>query len=484
MSRGCREVERRILRLLHGRETRTQLTQIHAHFLRHHLHQLNQILAHFVLVCGSLNKMAYANLVFRQTQNPNLILFNSMIKGHSVSGPFEESLCFFSLMKNRGIWPDEYTFAPLLKSCSSLGDLRLGEGVHAEILTSGFECYGSIRVGIVELYAVSGRMGEAKKVFDEMLQRDAIVWNLMIRGFCKMGDIDMGFYLFRQMSEKNIVSWNTMISCLSQSGWDSEALGLFREMQDHGFEPDEATVVTMLPICARLGAVDVGQWIHSNAKSSGLFGDVISVGNSLVDFYCKCGSLETAFQVFKEMAHKNVVSWNTMISGLAFNSKGELGVNLFEEMIGKGVNPNDATFVGVLACCTHAGLLERGRELFASMTVNHHLEPKIEHYGCVVDLLGRSGCIDEAHGLIRGMSVRPNAALWGAFISACRTHGKTELAEYAVKELIDLEPWNSGNYVLLSNIYAEEGKWDEVEKVRVLMRERSVKKVPGASMVR
>lgn len=386
-------------------------------------------------------------------------------------------------MKRRGIWPNEFTFAPLLKSCSNLGDLKMGQGVHGGVVCLGFERFSSIRIGLVELYASCGRMVEAQKAFDEMPHRAVIVWNLMIGGFCKIGDVDTGFYLFKRMSERSVVSWNLMISCLARSDRDSDAMEVFREMQGSGFEPDEATVVTMLPICARLGKVDVGQWIHSYADSSGLFQDFISVGNSLIDFNCKCGVLEKAFTVFKDMPRKNVVSWNAMISGLAFNGKGELGVDFFEEMISRGVNPNGATFVGVLACCAHAGLVERGWDLFRSMTSQHHVKPKLEHYGSMVDILGRSGRLSEAHELVCSMPMKPNAAIWGALLSACRTYEDMELAECAVKELIDLEPGNSGNYVLLSNIYAERGKWDEVEKVRVLMRGNSINKAPGQSMV-
>ncbi|KAI8026870.1 Pentatricopeptide repeat-containing protein [Camellia lanceoleosa] len=483
MSGSWREVERRILHLLHGCKTRTQLTQIHAHFLRHHLHQSNQILSHFISVCFSLHRISYANLIFHQTHNPNIFLFNSMIKGHSLSKPFQNSLQFFTIMKSLGIWPNEFTFAPLLKSCSNLLDLKMGQGVHKEVISVGFESFSSIRIGIVELYVSCGMMEDAMKVFDEMPHRDVIVWNLMIRGFCEIGDFEMGFRLFRQMSEWSVVSWNVMISSLARSGRENEVLEIFCQMQDNGFKPDEATVVSVLPVCARLEAVDIGQWIHSYAKSSGLYRDFISIGNSLVDFYCKCGILETAFTVFKDMPRKNVVSWNAMISGLAFNGKGELGVDLFEEMLSKDVKPNDATFVGVLACCAHAGLVQQGLDLFASMTTKHQIEPKLEHYGSMVDLLGRSGCVKEAHDLIRTMPMNPNATIWGALLSACCTHDKMELAESAVKELTDLEPWNSGNYVLLSNVYAKRGKWDEVEKVRALMMENRINKAPGQSMV-
>lgn len=406
-----------------------------------------------------------------------------MIKGYSLCGPSENSLLFFVHMKNREIWADEFTFAPLLKSCAGVCDPRLGRGVHGEVIVVGFEGFGSIRVGIIDFYTSCGRIEDAKKMFDEMLDRPAIVWNMMIRGFCKIGDIKMGVQLFGQMRDRTVISWNSIIAGLEQSGRDGDAMELFREMWDHGFEADDATVVTILPVCARLGAVDVGKWIHSYAKSSGLLQDFISVGNSLVDFYCKCGILENAWNVFNGMPHKNVVSWNAMISGLTFNGKGELGADLFEEMINKGVKPNDATFVGALSCCAHAGLVDRGHTLFRSMMADHKIEPKLEHFGCMVDLLARNGCVEEARDLLKTMPMKPNAVIWGSLLSAYRTIGNVEHAELAVKELIKLEPWNSGNYVLLSNIYAEDGRWDEVEKVRRLMKEKNIKKKPGQSMV-
>ncbi|MBA0803856.1 hypothetical protein Gohar_014023, partial [Gossypium harknessii] len=296
MSRASLVVERKILRLLHGQKTRCNLRQIHAHFIRQCLHQSNQILSHFVSVCGHLNKMDYANLVFLQNHNPNILLFNSMIKGYSLNGPFEEAVTLFSLMKAHGIFPDEYTFSPLLKACSGLSDVRIGQCIHGEVLRSGFELFGSVQVGVLELYSSSGRMEEAKKVFDGMSKRDVIIWNLMIRGFCKRGDVDLGLSLFRQMSERSVVSWNSMISYLAQSGRHSEALELFHEMRELGFQPDEATVVIVLPICAHLRDVNIGQWIHSYAESSKLYRNVISVGNALVDFYSKGGNLETALQ--------------------------------------------------------------------------------------------------------------------------------------------------------------------------------------------
>ncbi|VVA90584.1 unnamed protein product [Arabis nemorensis] len=484
MSRGLMEIERKLLRLLHGHNTRTRLPEIHAHLLRHFLHGSNLLIAHFISICGSLRYSDYASRVFAHIQNPNVLVFNAIIKCYSLVGPPLQSLSFFSSMKTRGIWADEYTYAPLLKSCSGLSDLRFGKCVHGEVIRIGLHRLGSIRIGVVELYASSGRMGDAQKVFDEMPDRNVIVWNLMIRGFCDSGDVERGLMLFRKMSERSVVSWNSMISSLSKCGRDREALDLFCEMIDQGFDPDEATVVTVLPISASLGVLDTGKWIHSTAESKGLVKDFITVGNALVDFYCKSGDLETATSIFRKMKQRNVVSWNTMISGSAVNGKGEFGIDLFDTMIEEGeVAPNESTFVGVLACCSYTGRVEKGEELFGLMTENFKLEPRTEHYGAMVDLLSRSGRIKEAFEFLKSIPVNANAAMWGSLLSACRSHGDIKLAEVAAMELVRIEPGNSGNYVLLSNLYAEEGRWEDVEKVRTLMKKKSLRKSTGQSTI-
>ncbi|PRQ59006.1 putative pentatricopeptide [Rosa chinensis] len=262
--------------------------------------------------------MNYANLIFQHTHNPNILLFNAMIKGFSLCHPFEKSVSIFSHMKRRGVWPNEYTFAPLLKSCSDISYYRVGQCVHGEVLRMGFKWFGSVRVGIIELYVTCGGWVMHRRCSMKCLK--------------EIGNVDTGLCLFWKMGERNVVLWNSMISCLAQCGRDSEALGFFNETWEQGFEPDEAIVVSVLPTCVRLGDVDDGKWIHSYADSKGLLQEVVSVGNSLVRIYCKRGDLDVASSVFEQMARKDVVSWNSLISGYAFNGRGVLGINLFEEM--------------------------------------------------------------------------------------------------------------------------------------------------------
>ncbi|CAA0815613.1 Pentatricopeptide repeat-containing protein [Striga hermonthica] len=442
------------------------------------------LLSHFVSVCASLDRMPYAARVFRQSPSPNILLFNAVVRGHSLRGPFLDSIAAYSIMKRRGIRPDEFTLASLLKACANLRHLSLGLGVHKETLALGYQRFGPVRIGLLELLVQCGRMAEALKLFDEMPHREAIAWNLMILGFSKIGDLEKGLDFFRRMEimgcERTTITWNTMISCLAQGNRDKDALELFREMTTMNCTPDEATLAVILPTCARLGKIDIGKWVHSYAESSGLSLKSVQVGNSLLDFYSKCGDIERALELFERMPRKNVISYNTMILGLGLNGECKHGIKLFEEMKASGgINPNDSTYVGVLTCCVHAGLVQTGKDIFGSI-----VEPKVEHYGCMVDLLGRVGCVREAYDLIRGMAVvEPSAALWSALLSGCRASGEKEIAERALNELIKLEPWNSGNYVLLSNMYADRGVWTGVEEVRARMRKNCVEKTVGQSVV-
>ncbi|KAJ0980606.1 hypothetical protein J5N97_008861 [Dioscorea zingiberensis] len=482
MSRSA--AERRVLHLLHGRETRVFVGELHAHILRLHLHLSTLLLSHFVSVCASLGRTSYAARLFLHSPDPDLLLFNSVLKAHSLSPSSSHlSLPLFSLLRRRSLLPDRLTFAPLLKSCSNLRHLLAGRAVHAATILAGFHSHAPVSIATLDLYSACDHLQDARKMFDEMPHRDTVVWNMMINAFCKRGDLSSGYCLFREMRDRNAVTWNSMISGFAKAGKDEDAMELFREMWACGVELDDATLVTVLPVCARLGALHVGRLIHEYAHRKALLKNAVNVANSLIDMYCKCGDLASASQVFDEMPRRTVVSWNTMINGLAFNGHGEDGLALFERMTGSGFRPNAGTFLGVLGCCTHAGMAERGRELFWSMSAEYGIEPEIEHYGCMVDLLGRCGLVREAHELIKTMPMSPSRATWGALLSSCRNYGDVDMAVVAAKELIEVEPWNSGNYVLLSNLYAEAGRWEDAEKVRLAMKEKNVQKAPGQSLI-
>ncbi|CAD5196228.1 unnamed protein product [Musa acuminata subsp. malaccensis] len=303
-SRENRGAKRRVLRLLHDRDTRVRLTKIHAHILHHHPHGSD-----LVSTCAAARRPSYALRLFRHLSSASLLLFGAAIKVLSlVAASAADAFRLFSL-RSRSLFPDRLTLAPLLKAATHLADLRLARSLHALTLSSGFASHPPVAVGVIELYAASGHRFDAQNFFDEMPRRDIIAWNLMINGFCRRGDVESAIGLFRWMSERSVVTWNSMIAGFARRGRDAVALQFFQEMWDYsGFEPDDATLAAVLPVCARSGNCDVGSKIHRYAERKGLLKDAVHVGNSIIDMYCKCGDLASAKSVFDQMPRKSAVN--------------------------------------------------------------------------------------------------------------------------------------------------------------------------------
>ncbi|KAL5549410.1 hypothetical protein UlMin_004641 [Ulmus minor] len=325
-------------------------------------------------------------------------------------------------------------------------------------------------------------MGDARLVFDKMSQRDVITWNIMITQLIKREDIEEAYGLFLQMPERNVRSWTLMITGFVRCGKPKKAIHLFLEMEKVGIKPNEVTVVAVLAACADLGDLFLGRRIHEYSNRSG-FGRNSRVSNTLIDMFIKCGCLDDAQTVFNKMEERTVVSWSAMINGLAMHGKAEEALRIFSEMIRVGMQPNEVTFIGLLHACSHMGLIDKGRQFFVSMTKEYGIVPRIEHYGCMVDLLSRAGLLQEAYEFILNMPIKPNGVVWGALLGGCKVHKNILLAEEAIKHLSELDPLNDGYYVVLSNIYAEAGRWEDTIRVRKMMRDRGVKKTPGCSSI-
>jgi pentatricopeptide repeat protein len=360
----------------------------------------------------------------------------------------------------------------------------LGPQLHSLILRAGLAASDAhVSASLVQVYCACGRLAAARSVFDEMLDRDVVAWNVMIAGYVKSGDLVGARELFDAMPERNVVSWTTLIGAYAQMKQPEEAVEVFRRMQvEEGIEPDGVALLSVLSACGDLGAVDLGEWVHMFVVRRGLF-QKIPLMNAIIDMYMKCGCIEKAVEVFEGMEEKSVVTWTTLIAGFALHGLGLQAVEMFRRMETENVVPNDVTFLAVLSACSHVGLTDLGRWYFNVMVSHYRMKPRVEHYGCMVDILGRAGCLMEAQDLVQEMPFKANAAIWGALLAAARTHGDTGLGEQALLHLIDLESHNSGNYILLSNIYAEQERWDDVSKLRKAMKERGLKNVPGASSI-
>lgn len=337
---------------------------------------------------------------------------------------------------------------------------------------------------MVDMYC--NKMGDvkmARKMFDEMPKRDTISWNVMISGYARVRDCNSARELFDEMPKSDVLSWNCLISCYVQNGFFSEALELFRKMQRfEEVRPNKITVTAVLPACGHLGALDLGRWIHGYIKRHFITSD-LQMSTALVDMYGRCGCIEDAQKVFEEARRKDTFLCSTMIEALSMHGMADEVFTIFNYMRIEGIKPNDITMVGLLKACAHQGLVEEGLRWFNTMEEELGLSPKLEHYGCIVDLIGRAGKLNDAHKLILNMPMQPSPVLWSSLLNACRIHGDVELAEKAGRHLIELEPDCCGNYVLLSNIYSTKRQQKDAESMWHLMKEKGIVKKPGCSSV-
>ncbi|PON86331.1 DYW domain containing protein [Trema orientale] len=468
--------------LLHSFNTPFELKQVHAHLIKTSVPLTFLPLTQVALVCALTPSFSYARRIFERVEEPDLFFWNSCLKAFAESDRPNDAVLLFYQLRQFDVFPNSFTLSFVLKACLHLLDVGNGRILHGYVEKLGFNSNLFLRNTIVHLYASSGEMADARLLFDKMSQRDVVTWNIMITQLIKREDIEGAYGLFLQMPERNLRSWTLMIAGYVQCGKPKEATNLFLEMEKVGLKPNEVTVVAVLAACADLGDLYLGSRIHEYSSRSG-FGKDVRVSNTLIDMYVKCGCLEDAQEVFNEMEERTVVSWSAMIQGLAMHGKAEEALRLFSEMIRAGVKPNWVTFLGLLHACSHMGLIDEGRNFFASMTRDYGIVPRIEHYGCMVDLLSRAGLLQDAHEFIKNMPIKPNGVVWGALLGGCKVHKNIALAEEAIRHLSELDPLNDGYYVVLSNIYAQAERWEDTAQVRKLMRDRGVKKTPGWSSI-
>eukprot|EP01018_Ginkgo_biloba_P036926 Gb_11578 [translate_table: standard] len=495
--------------------------------------------------CGSIKD---ARQMFDKMPRQNVVSVNAMIAAYTSDGLCQEALTLFYRMQQRGVQPDQYTFSSVLPACARLGALEHGKKVHEDIMRSGFQSNAFVGSSLIDMYVKCGSIENARKVFDQMLRRNVVSWNAMIAGYAQNGNfdealnlfgqmqlrgvkpdlvswsviiagyahsgnvdeavklfqkmpeqnvvsctamisgyaqnglVDDALKLFEQMPERNVVSWTAMITGYTQNGCFYEALEIFRQMQLTDMKPNSVSFASVLPACANLAALEHGHEVNEAIIRSGFQSDIF-VENALIDMYAKCGSIKDARKVFDKMCRKDAISWNAMIVGYAMHYCGKEALELFKEMQHSSIKPDRITFVGVLSACCHAGLVDDGRLYFDRMSQDYNITPTLDHYCCMVDLLGRSGHLDEAENFISKMPMEPDAAVWGSLLGACRVHTNVELGERVAERLFESDPKNAAHYVLLSNIYAAAGRWDDVEKVRKMMKDRAVKKMPGRSWI-
>ncbi|CAJ1966954.1 unnamed protein product [Sphenostylis stenocarpa] len=402
--------------------------------------------------------MNYAVRVFDRIEKPDTFMWNTMIRGFGMARQPEKAIDLFRRMQQGKCdvaVADTFTFSFILKIIGGLSSVTLGKQLHCSILKLGLQTHTYVRNSLMHMYGM-------------------------------VKDIETAHNLFEEIPNADLVAWNSIIDCHVHCRHYKQALHLFARMLRSGLQPDHATLVVILSACGAIGALDFGRRIHSSlVQQHTKLGDNTSISNSLIHMYAKCGAVGEAYHVFSSMKGKNVISWNVMILGLASHGNGEEALALFAKMVQQNVErPNDVTFLGVLSACSHGGLVNEGIQYIDIMGKDYSIQPTIKHYGCLVDLLGRAGLVEDACNLIKNMPVECNAIVWRTLLAACRLHGHVQLGEMIRKRLLELEPDHSSDYVLLANMYASTGQWSEMTKERGLMQQRRVRKPdPGNSFI-
>ena len=415
-----------------------------------------------------------------------VVAWNAMISGYVHHGFFLEALEMFRKMYLLGIQWDEFTYTSVLSACANAGFFKYGKQVHAYILRTeaspSLDFSLSVNNALVTLYWKCGKVDGARQVFNQMPLKDLVSWNAILSGYVNAGRIDEAKSFFKKMPERNLLTWTVMISGLAQNGFCEEALKLFNRMKLEGFEPCDYAFAGAIISCAWLAALEHGRQLHGQLVRLG-FDSSLSAGNALITMYAKCGVVEDAHYVFLTMPYVDSVSWNAMIAALGQHGRGAQALELFELMLKEDILPDRITFLTVISACNHAGLVEEGHHYFKSMSSLYGICPGEDHYARMIDLLCRAGKFSEAKDMIETMPVEPSAPIWEALLAGCRIHGNMDLGIQAADRLFELVPQHDGTYVLLSNMFATAGRWDDVAKVRKLMRDKGVKKEPGCSWI-
>lgn len=448
--------------------------EIHAYALRNtDLIQNSFVGSALVDMYCNCKKVEKGRRVFNGILRRTVAVWNAMITGYAQNEFDEEALnLFFEMMTGSDCSPNSTTLSSILPACVRFEEFLDKEGIHGYIIKRGLQKDRYVQNALMDMYSRMGKIEISKFIFDNLHARDIVSWNTMITGYVVCGNHDDALNLLHDM----------------QRGVDEENLSTIEDDERVTLKPNSVTLMTVLPGCAALTALGKGKEIHAYAVKHMLATDV-AVGSALVDMYAKCGCLNLSRRVFDQMPVKNVITWNVLIMAYGMHGKGEEALELFRRMEAEAshnreVKPNGVTYIAIFAACSHSKMVDEGLALFNRMKDDHGIEPNADHYACLVDLLGRSGRVEQAHRLIKTMpSNMDKIDAWSSLLGACRIHQNVEIGEIAAKHLFILEPNVASHYVLMSNIYSSVGLWDKAMEVRRRMKEKGVRKEPGCSWI-
>lgn len=397
--------------------------------------------------------------------------------------PLDALRLFAEMLKENHPRPDDFTLVCVFSACAKLQDVRMGIQGHAFMLNLGYGSSVKACNALMDMYVKSGSMSDARGVFSGMQERSVVSWTIILDGAIRREGLGSGRAVFSQMPKKNIVTWTIMLVGCVGNGFTREAFWLLNEMifGSH-LVLNDVTLCSILSASAQSGDAAIGKWVHVYALKNMEREKNVMVGTALLDMYAKCGRINGALRVFQSMPKRNVVAWNAIISGLAVHGRGELALSMFPRML-EEAKPDSLTFTSLLNACSHSGLVDQGYRFFHDLELKYKVTPQVEHYACMVDLLGRAGRFEEAEMVKRSMPMPPNEVVLGSLVGSSVAHGKLGLSESTLQELIKLDPHNTEYHVLLSNMYATEGNPEKAKSLRQVLTAKGIRKIPGMSCI-
>ncbi|KAJ4977678.1 hypothetical protein NE237_008458 [Protea cynaroides] len=457
--------------------------EIHGFVLRHGFESDIFVLNAMVTFYARSGNLKLARKLFDGMLDRDIVSWNSMISGYSQAGMYEDCLRLYREMESSpGLRSNGVTVVSVMQACAHLKDLAFGMEVHQFVIGSKIEVDVSVCNSIIGMYAKCGSLDYARELFEEMIERDEVTYGSMISGYMLHGYVDKAMDLFWKMKKPVLSTWNAMFSGLVQNNRHESIPELLQKMQAAGFRPNSVTLSSVLPTFSYFSNLKSGKQIHGYAIRNN-HDQNIFVGTAIIDTYAKAGFLQGAHKVFEQLSSRSVIVWTAIISAYAAHGDANTAVILLREMLANGIWPDSVTFTAVLSACAHAGVVDEAWKIFDAMWPSYGIQPAVEHYACMVGVLSRAGKLSEAAEFISKMPIEPNAKVWGALLNGASVSGDVELGKFVFEQLFEIEPENTGNYIILANLYSKAGRWDEAERIREKMKKTGLKKIPGCSWI-
>ncbi|KAF3664723.1 putative pentatricopeptide repeat-containing protein [Capsicum annuum] len=460
--------------------------QIHGYVIRHHfLHQdisVINALINFYAKCGNIIE-AYD--IFLWTSNKDLISWNTMLDALAENQLHDEFINLLKRMFREGMKPDSITLLAAVRYFGNISRMDKVKEAH------GFSVRSSILLNyseptlvnaLLDAYAKCCNLNYANRIFENLSgSKNIVTCNSMISGFVTYGLHEDAHSIFKGMTERDLTTWNLMVRAYAENDCPDQAVSLFTELQHHKMRPDAMSILSFLPVCAQMASSNLLKQCHAYVIRA--FLDDVYLNGALIDVYSKCATLGYAYKLFQSSPVKDLVMFTAMVGGYAIHGMGEEALGIFYHMLEMDFKPDHVIITTVLSACSHAGLVDEGLKIFDSMEKMHQIKPSMEHYACVVDLLARGGRIKDAFSFVTQMPFQADADIWGTLLGGCKIHQEVGMASATADRLFQVNSNDIGNYIVMSNLYAANARWDGVLEIRRSIKRRDLKKPVGCSWI-